>query len=115
MFEEDRKLNWRRVGVLAATGLLSLYTIVTLQGPHGLGALRGKLARIQSLHEQQADLKRAVEEKEKRVHSLERGSDIDLEMRRFGRTMPDEVEYKVAEPKVESPAEDLEADRAGAR
>jgi hypothetical protein len=29
-----------------------------------------------------------------------------MEMRRFGRTLPDEVEYKVVEPKVEAPAED---------
>lgn len=115
MFDEERRLKWGRLMVVAATGALSIYAIVTLQGPHGIGELRGKLGKIQALHEKQADLQKAVEEKEKRVNSLERGTDIDLEMRRFGRTMPGEVEYKVSEPKVDSPSEDLEADKAGVR
>ncbi len=91
---------------IAATGALSIYTIITLQGPHGIGALRAKLARIQELHAQQGNLTKELVEKQKRVESLERGQNIDMEMRRFGRTMPDEVEYKVTEPKVDAPAED---------
>jgi hypothetical protein len=91
---------------IAATGLLSVYTLVTLQGPHGIGALRAKLAKIQELHAMQSDLTRAVTEKQKRVESLTRGQNIDMEMRRFGRTLPGEVEYKVAEPKVEPSIED---------
>lgn len=94
---------------IAATGALSAYTIVTLQGPHGIGALRMKLAKIQELHEQQSNLSKELAEKKKRVESLERGQNIDMEMRRFGRTMPDEVEYKVAEPKVETPPEDADS------
>jgi hypothetical protein len=104
--QEEKKVNWRGLMAIAATGALSVYTLVTLQGPHGIGALRTKLAKIQELHAKQGDLTRAVTEKQKRVTSLERGQNIDMEMRRFGRTLPDEVEYKVAEPKVESPAED---------
>ena len=96
---------------IAATGALSVYTIITLQGPHGIGALRAKLAKIQELHEQHSDLAKELEEKKKRVDSLERGQNIDLEMRRFGRTLPDEVEYKVTEPKVDSPADDAEPDK----
>ena len=106
MVQEEKKVNWRSLAAIAATGLLSVYTLVTLQGPHGIGALRAKLAKIQELHAKQIDLSRAVSEKQKRVESLGRGQNIDMEMRRFGRTMPDEVEYKVAEPKVESPIED---------
>ena len=105
---EERKVNWKRLSAIAATGALSVYTLITLQGPHGIGALRTKLAKIQELHEQHSDLSKELEEKRKRVESLERGQNIDLEMRRFGRTLPDEVEYKVTEPKVDAPAEDAE-------
>ena len=108
MVHEEKKVNWKRLMAIAATGVLSIYTIVTLQGPHGIGALRTKLAKIQELHSQQGTLAKELAEKQKRVESLERGQNIDMEMRRFGRTLPDEVEYKVTEPKVESPAEDEE-------
>jgi len=103
---EEKKVNWKRLTAIAATGVLSIYTIVTLQGPHGIGALRTKLAKIQELHEQQSNLAKELAEKKKRVESLERGQNIDMEMRRFG--LPDEVEYKVTEPKVEAPAEDAD-------
>jgi len=103
---EEKKVNWKRLMAIGATGALSIYTIVTLQGPHGIGALRTKLQQIQALHAQQGALTQQLEEKKKRVRSLERGQNIDMEMRRFGRTLPDEVEYKVEEPKVEAPAED---------
>ena len=36
----------------------------------------------------------------------ERGQNLDMEMRRYGRTLPGEVEYKVTEPKMEAPEED---------
>jgi Tfp pilus assembly protein PilO len=91
--KEDKKVNWKRWIAIAATGVLSIYTVATLQGPHGLGALQEKLARIQALREEQANLARAMEEKKRRVQSLERGQNIEMEMRRFGRTLPGEVEY----------------------
>lgn len=106
MEQEEKIVHWKRLAAIVATCLLSVYTIVTLQGPHGIGALRLKLAKIQELHAQQGTLSKEVEEKKKRVESLERGQNIDIEMRRFGRTLPDEVEYRVTEPKVEAPAED---------
>ena len=104
--QEDKNVNWKRLAAIAATGVLSVYTIVTLQGPHGIAALRLQITKIQELHSQQGNLSKHVTEKQKRVESLERGQNIDMEMRRFGRTLPDEVEYKVAEPKVDEPAED---------
>ena len=104
--QEEKKVNWKRLMAIMATGVLSVYTIVTLQGPHGIGALRSQIAKIQELHSQQGNLSKEVMDKKKRVDSLERGQNIDMEMRRFGRTLPDEVEYKVAEPKVDAPAED---------
>ena len=104
--QEEKKVNWRRLAAIAATGVLSVYTVLTLQGPHGIGALRLQIARIQELHSQQGTLSKEVTEKQKRVDSLTRGQNIDMEMRRFGRTLPGEVEYKVAEPKVDAPAED---------
>jgi cell division protein FtsB len=104
--QEDKNVNWKRLAAIAATGVLSVYTIVTLQGPHGIGALRLQIAKIQELHSQQGTLSKHVTEKQQRVQSLERGQNIDMEMRRFGRTLPDEVEYKVTEPKVEAPPED---------
>ncbi len=103
---EEKKVNWKKVTAIAATSLLSVYTIVALQGPHGIGALRTQLARIRALNEQQQNLSKELADKKKRVESLERGQNIDLEMRRFGRTLPDEVEYKVAEPDVAAPPED---------
>ena len=107
MVQEDKNVNWKRLAAIAATGVLSVvYTIVTLQGPHGIAALRLQITKIQELHSQQGNLSKHVAEKKKRVESLERGQNIDMEMRRFGRTLPDEVEYKVAEPKVDEPAED---------
>lgn len=110
--QEENKVNWKKLLAIAATGALSIYTIVTLQGPHGIGALRAKLERIQELHAQQGTLTKELVEKQKRVESLERGQNIDMEMRRFGRTLPDEVEYKVEEPKVESPDEDAKTPAA---
>lgn len=104
--QEEKKVNWKRLMAIAATGALSIYTIVTLQGPHGIGALRTKLAKIQELHEQQGTLSKVLAEKKKRVDSLERGQNIDIEMHKYGRTREDEVEYKVTEPTVEAPAED---------
>ena len=104
--QDEKKVNWNRLMAIMATGVLSVYTIATLQGPHGIGALRLQIAKIQELHSQQGNLSKDVTEKKKRVDSLERGQNIDMEMRRFGRTLPDEVEYKVAEPKVDAPAED---------
>lgn len=104
--QEEKKLIWKPLLALAAAGALSVYTIVTLQGPHGIGALRTKLAKIQELHEQQGNLAKALAEKQRRVESLERGQNIDMEMRRFGRTLPGEVEYKVPEPEVAAPPED---------
>lgn len=104
--QELKKVNWKRWIAIAATGGLSVYTMATLQGPHGLGALQEKLAKIQALHEENANLTRDMEEKKRRVESLERGQNIEMEMRRFGRTLPDEVEFKVAEPKVTTPEED---------
>ena len=104
--QDEKKVNWKRLMAIMATGVLSVYTIATLQGPHGIGALRLQIAKIQELHSQQGNLSKDVTEKKKRVDSLERGQNIDMEMRRFGRTLPDEVEYKVAEPKVDAPAED---------
>ncbi|MBL8242506.1 MAG: hypothetical protein JNM66_34085 [Bryobacterales bacterium] len=106
LVQEEKTVNWKRLMAILATGALSVYTIVTLQGPHGIGALRTKLAKIQELHSQQGTLAKELAEKEKRVKSLERGQNLDMEMRRFGRTLPGEVEYKVAEPKVDAPAED---------
>lgn len=108
MLQEEKSVNWKRLAAIAATGVLSVYTIVTLQGPHGIGALRQQIAKIQELHSQQGNLTKNVAEKKKRVESLERGQNIDMEMRRFGRTLPDEVEYKVTEPKVDAPPEDAE-------
>ena len=104
--QDEKKVNWNRLMAIMATGVLSVYTIATLQGPHGIGALRLQIAKIQELHSQQGNLSKDVTEKKRRVDSLERGQNIDMEMRRFGRTLPDEVEYKVAEPKVDAPAED---------
>ena len=104
--QDEKKVNWKRLMAIMATGVLSVYTIATLQGPHGIGALRLQIAKIQELHSQQGNLSKDVTEKKRRVDSLERGQNIDMEMRRFGRTLPDEVEYKVAEPKVDAPAED---------
>ena len=104
--QDEKKVNWKRMMAIMATGVLSVYTIATLQGPHGIGALRLQIAKIQELHSQQGNLSKDVTEKKRRVESLERGQNIDMEMRRFGRTLPDEVEYKVAEPKVDASAED---------
>jgi hypothetical protein len=89
-----------------AAGLLSAYTFVTLQGPHGLGELREKLARIQQQREHQANLRRMIADKQKRVDSLSRGQNIEMEMRRYGRTLPDEIEYKVPEPAIPDPPDD---------
>jgi Tfp pilus assembly protein PilO len=111
LFGSDISVKWRRVAVIAGTGLLCVYTVFALQGPHGIGALRSKLERIQDMHRKQSDLVTTVSEKRKRVKSLEEGQDIEMEMRRFGRTLPGEIEYKVAEPDVPSPDEDPKSGR----
>lgn len=103
---EARKIAWRRVAIVAATGVASAYMIVLLQGPHGISALMDQLSRIRDLNEQQQELERDVEEKKRRVDSLQRGQNVEMEMRRFGRTLPDETQYKVKEPDVPAPPED---------
>ena len=105
--QDEKKVNLKRLLAIVVAGILSVYTIATLQGPHGIGALQAMLAKVKSLQAQNADLARMTAEKRNRVTSLERGQNVDMEMRRFGRTRPDEVEYKVTEPDVEAPAEDL--------
>lgn len=100
------KVNWRRLAVVAGTGALCVYTLFALQGPHGVRALGVKWDQIQEMHSRQATLKKTIAEKRIRVTSLEKGQDVEMEMRRFGRTLPGEIEYKVAEPDVQSPAED---------
>ena len=102
----NQKLNWKRLFLILAMAGLTVYTLATLQGPHGVAALQKRLATIQVLHTQHADLVRETAEKRKRVDSLERGQNLDMEMRRYGRTLPGEVEYKVAEPKMAAPEED---------
>jgi len=92
--------------MVAGAGFLCVYTAFALQGQHGISALRAKLDKIQALHRKQSDLHLTIEEKRKRVKSLQEGQDIEMEMRRFGRTLPGEIEYKVTEPDVPSPDED---------
>jgi len=100
------KIKWRRLAVVAGLSVLCVYTLFALQGPHGVRALGVKWDQIQEMHSKQATLTKTISEKRSRVASLERGQDVEMEMRRFGRTMPGEIEYKVTEPNVQSPAED---------
>lgn len=100
------KIKWRRLAVVAGTSALCVYTLFALQGPHGVRALGVKWDQIQEMHSKQANLTKTITEKRIRVASLERGQDVEMEMRRFGRTLPGEIEYKVTEPEIQSPAED---------
>ena len=106
MRKNDIKVKWRRLAVVAGTAVLCVYTLFALQGPHGVRALGVKWDQIQEMHAKQANLTKNIAEKRVRVASLEKGQDVEMEMRRFGRTLPGEIEYKVAEPQVQSPPED---------
>lgn len=106
MLKNDVTVKWRRLAVVAGTAALCVYTLFALQGPHGVRALGVKWDQIQEMHAKQANLTKHIAEKRIRVASLEKGQDVEMEMRRFGRTLPGEIEYKVTEPEVQSPAED---------
>ena len=106
MRKKDLTIKWRRLAIVAGAGALCVYTLFALQGPHGVRALGVKWDQIQEMHAKQANLTKNIAEKRQRVASLEKGQDVEMEMRRFGRTLPGEIEYKVAEPDIPSPPED---------
>lgn len=85
---------------------LSIYSVVSLTGPHGVKDLQSKIQLVGELQGSNADLKRQVDVKRQRVASLAAGQDLDQELHKNGLTHPDEIEYKVDEPKIPDAADD---------
>ena len=75
--------TFRRLGVFAGLALLGAYMLITLRGQHGIGALQKKHEEIRAIQEQNAELKREIEERKDRNRRLrENPEEQDLEVRK---------------------------------
>jgi cell division protein FtsB len=73
----------RPAATVAALAGLCAYATIMLRGPQGLSALTAKHKQIQSLEEQNADLRRDIETKKKRIARLQHDpSTQELEIRK---------------------------------
>ena len=79
----SRSDTFRRLGLFAGLTLLGVYMLFTLRGQHGIGALQKKHEEIRAIQEQNAELKREIEERKDRNRRLrENPEEQDLEVRK---------------------------------
>jgi len=79
----DRAGTFRTLGAAAVLATLGVCAIVTLRGPNGVAALRKKQEEIRILQEQNAELKREIDERRNRNRRLrENPEEEELEIRR---------------------------------
>lgn len=104
--KEQQRFSWRMAALVLLAAALSIYSVVSLTGPHGVKDLQSKIQLVGELQGSNADLKRQVDVKRQRVASLAAGQDLDQELHKNGLTHPDEIEYKVDEPKIPDAADD---------
>lgn len=83
MLEVSRSDTFRRLGVFAGLAVLGVYVLITLRGPHGVGALQKKHEEIRAIQEHNAELKREIEERKDRNRRLrENPEEQELEVRK---------------------------------
>lgn len=75
--------TFRRLGLFAGLALLGVYMLFILRGQHGIDALRKKHEEIRAIQEQNAELKREIEERKDRNRRLrENPEEQELEVRK---------------------------------
>jgi cell division protein FtsB len=62
---------FRRITYVIAVVIVGAYVIIALRGPQGVPALMDKRRQIRSLQEENANLAREIELKQKRIHRLQ--------------------------------------------
>ncbi len=83
MLKVSRNGTFRRLGVAAGLAMLGVYMLITLRGQHGVGALEKKHQEIRALQEQNAELKREIDERRDRNRRLrENPEEQELEIRK---------------------------------
>ncbi len=83
MLKVSRNGTFRRLGVAAGVAMLGVYMLITLRGQHGVGALQKKHEEIRALQEQNAELKREIDERRDRNRRLrENPEEQELEIRK---------------------------------
>jgi cell division protein FtsB len=81
--EVSRNDTFRRLSVFAGLVVLGAYMLIALRGQHGIGALQKKQEEIRAVQEQNAELKREIEERKARNRRLrENPEEQELEVRR---------------------------------
>jgi cell division protein FtsB len=85
----------RRATILAAFVLVCAYAFMALRGPQGLPSLLEKRQTIRSMEEENANLKRDIDNRKKLIHDLEFSKDKqDEAIRRFlNQAKPNETEF----------------------
>lgn len=85
----------RRATILAAFVLVCAYAFMALRGPQGLPSLLEKRHSIRSMEEENANLKRDIDNRRKLIHDLQFSKDKqDEAIRRFlNQAKPNETEF----------------------
>ena len=101
MLKVSRNGTFRRLGVAAGLAMLGVYMLITLRGQHGVGALQKKHEEIRALQEQNAELKREIDERRDRNRRLrENPEEQELEIRkRLNLLRKGEKYFVVPEPR----------------
>jgi cell division protein FtsB len=83
LLEVSRSGAFRKLGLVAGLATLGVYVIFALRGPHGLAAVQKKQQEIRAIQEQNAELKREIDERRDRNRRLrENPEEQELEIRR---------------------------------
>ncbi len=86
----------RPVAMIAALAGLAAYATIMLRGPQGLSALSEKRHEIRMLEEQNANLRRDIEEKRLRIERLKSDpgtQQVEVE-KRLGKVVPGSTEFR---------------------
>jgi cell division protein FtsB len=85
----------KKVGYLAIVAMGGLYVYLAMNGPHGIPALLEKRRQIRAMQEENADLKREIQQKRERIDRL-RDNPEEQEMeirRRLKLQKPEEMDF----------------------
>ena len=83
MLEVSRNGTFRKLGLVACLATLGVYMLITLRGQHGVTAVQKRQEEIRAIQEQNAELKREIQERRDRNRRLrENPEEQELEIRR---------------------------------
>jgi cell division protein FtsB len=76
------RISLAKAAYLAGVLLVAVYALITLRGPHGVGALLEKREQIRQFEKRNAALAKDIEERRERISRLkESQSEQELEIR----------------------------------